>query len=122
MSIVEVSDEVIAASVREVPRAMAFLSVEWSGPERAGRPCFREAVARANELGLEVTGFLFDEESDVCRQWLQSLGLPCPLDGQVPRGWGTVIWLEFGRPVHWIVCAYHARTIGLLEVVHSLWP
>ena len=90
----------LLAVVNAAPRALVFLTVPWSGPERAGRAAFWDAAeslaAESPELGVEC--FALDEESPWCQAWLAGLGLP-QLGGGHPLGAGSMLWLESGRPV-----------------------
>jgi hypothetical protein len=118
----EGTDEALIAAVNAAPRAMVFLSVPWSCPERVARADFRKAVARLTEVGLAVEAFSLDEESEVCQRWLASLGLPAPYDGGgIPQGWGAVLWLEFGRVVWWVGRGIDERAVGIIGRSKSLW-
>lgn len=122
MIVQEGTDEAMIAAINAAPRAMVFLTVPWSGPERTGRANFREAVARLAEIGLQVEAFAVDEESDVGQGWLSSLGLLVTFDGVgVPEGWGAVLWLEHGRVVWRIGRGIDERVVGIISRSKALW-
>lgn len=52
---------------------------------------------------------------------LPKLGLPAPFDGNVPQGSGTLIWLEFGRVVHWKARGADERPVGIIRQTNLLW-
>jgi hypothetical protein len=118
----EGTDEATVAAINAAPRAMVFLTVPWSCPERVARADFRKAVARLAEVGLAVEAFSLDEESEVCQRWLASLGLPAPYDGSgVPQGWGAVLWLESGQVVWRAGRGIDERAVGMIARSKSLW-
>ena len=122
MVVREGTDEALIAAINAAPRAMVFLSVPWSCPERTARADFRMAVARLAEIGLPVEAFSLDEESGVCQRWLASLGLPAPYDGGgIPQGWGAVFWLEYGRVVWLVGRGIDERAVGIIGRSKSLW-
>ena len=122
MVVCEGTDEALIAAIDAAPRAMVFLSVPWSCPERVARADFRKAVTRLAEIGLPVEAFSLDEEAEVCQRWLASLGLPAPYGGcGIPQAWGAVLWLEFGRVVWWVGRGIDERAVGLIARSKSLW-
>jgi hypothetical protein len=81
-------------------RAMVFLTVPWSCPERVARSRFR-AASEAIAVGysqLQVRFFYLDEDTDWCQSWLGKLGI-AQFSGTFPAGAGSILWLEFGSPV-----------------------
>lgn len=103
----------VALSLR---RTMIFLTVEWSGPERAARQVFREAAK-------EVRGVSFcilDEEAEAVQAWLSSLGLPA-FGGGFARGAGAVIWLEQGRLLSFELNVGTLGVAGLVSRTKGLW-
>ncbi|HTU88863.1 MAG TPA: hypothetical protein VMF69_02090 [Gemmataceae bacterium] len=97
MSIRQGSDETLIAAIHAAPKALVFLSVPWSCPERIARQYFVDAAAQLSELSLGVECFLIDEEAEACRTWLSALNLPQV--GKYPLGAGSLLWLEDGRIV-----------------------
>lgn len=122
MVVREGTDEALIAAINAAPRAMVFLTVPWSGPERVARADFHKAVARLEQIGVLVEAFAVDEEADVCQRWLAALGLPAPYAGRgIPQGWGGVLWLESGRAVWWVGRGIDERAVGLIARSKSLW-
>jgi hypothetical protein len=91
------SDESVIAAIHAAPKALVFLSVPWSCPERIARQHFVQAASRLPELSLGVECFLIEEEAEACSRWLSTLNLP-PL-GRTPLGAGSLLWLQEGRIV-----------------------
>ena len=122
MVVREGTDEALIAAINAAPRAMVFLTVPWSSPERTARADYRKAVARLAEIGLLVEAFAVDEESDIGQRWLASLGLLVTYDGVgVPQGWGAVLWLEYGRVVWRIGRGIDERAVGMIARSKVLW-
>jgi hypothetical protein len=118
----EGTDEALIAAINAAPRAMAFLTVPWSGPERMALADFREAVARLAEIRVSVEAFVVDEESDVGQRWLESLGLMVTFEGVgVPQGWGAVLWLEYGQVVWRVGRGIDERAIGMIARSKTVW-
>ena len=100
MGIRQDMDGSLLPAVLAAPRALVFLTVPWSGPERSARVQFRMAAeqltAEHPELGIEF--FSQDEDADWCQTWVGAFGIS-GLGGGVPRGAGSMLWLEGGRLV-----------------------
>jgi hypothetical protein len=103
-------------------RALLFLSVPWSCPERNARQVFRAAVARLEEFhpGLEVRFFQLDEDAEACQEWLSSLNVP-QLGGGYPRGAGSLLWLEKGKVVAYEISANSLGDQGIVASSVALW-
>ena len=122
MVVHEGTDESMIAAIKAAPRAMVFLTVAWSGPERTARADFRKAVARLAEIGLSVEAFALDEDSEIGQRWLASLGLMITFEGiGVPQGWGTVLWLEYGTVVWRVARGNDERVVGMIARSKALW-
>ena len=122
MSVREDTDGALLPAVNAAPRALVFLSVPWSGPERAARVSFRAAAAQlaaeSPELGVEC--FWLDEEAEWCQEWLAGLGLP-QLGGGYPLGAGSTVWLESGRAVSLEVGGCSLQPGGIVARSRWLW-
>jgi hypothetical protein len=81
------------------PRALVFLTVPWSCPERTARAAFHAAASRLtweySDLG--ITFFSLDGEADPVQTWLAALRIDCL--GTGPCGAGSMLWLEEGTLV-----------------------
>jgi hypothetical protein len=75
-------------------RAVAMLSVDWSGPERKSRERFLGLARRWQEAGLPpVQFFLVNEDDDTLREFFpRQIRCAC-----VPLGAGAVHWLTLGK-------------------------
>ncbi|MBY0514904.1 MAG: hypothetical protein K2P78_13435 [Gemmataceae bacterium] len=122
MSVREDTDGLLLPAVDAAPRALVFLTVPWSGPERVARAAFRSAAERlaaeSPELGVEC--FALDEEAGWCQTWLAGLGLP-QLGGGYPLGAGSMVWLESGRAVSHEVGGCSLRPGGIVARARWLW-
>lgn len=110
----------IVAAIREAPRAVVFISVPWSGPERNAREVFRTAASRLEvELPeLDIRCFRLDVDDDVASQkWLASIGLP----EFASAGAGSLVWLEGGRVVASEITANSLGTTGVVARSKLLW-
>ncbi|MBN9523823.1 hypothetical protein J0H58_35820 [bacterium] len=117
----EGTDDALLAAIAAAPRALVFLTVPWSCPERTARADFRKAVARLAEFGLVVEAFAVDEEAELAQRWLGGRGVPEPYGRGVPIGWGSVLWLEAGRLVGFVCRGIDERAIGLIGRSRALW-
>jgi hypothetical protein len=115
-------DGSLLPAVRAAPRALAFLPVPWSAPERNARAAFRAAAeqlaAESADLGVEC--FALDEEAEWCQAWLATLGVP-QLGGGYPLGAGSMLWLESGRDVAHEVGGCQLRPGGIVARTLRLW-
>jgi hypothetical protein len=108
--------------VNAAARALVFLTVPWSGPERSARLAFRTAAEQlaAEHPGIGVECFVLDEEAGWCQDWLVTLGVP-RLGGGHPLGAGSMVWLESGRVVSSEVDGHQLRPGGLVTRTLRLW-
>lgn len=122
MSVRQDTDGSLLPAVNAAPHALVFLTVPWSGPERTARVAFRAAAeqlaAESAELGVEC--FALNEEAEWCQAWLSGLGLP-QLGGGYPLGAGSMVWLEFGRPVSHEVGGCQLKPGGIVARSRWLW-
>jgi hypothetical protein len=120
MAVCQSTDPATIAAVRSAPRALIYLSVEWSVPERASRQAFFEAADRlSNEKpDLGIAYYLLEEETELSRDFMAALGLPhvsCVL------GEGSLVWLEAGRTVAYEFSARLLGASGITGRSLSLW-
>jgi hypothetical protein len=116
------TDGSLLPAVNAAPRALVFLTVPWSCPERAARIVFQSA---AEQLAAEypATGvecFKLDEDTDWCQDWLATLGVP-QLGGGYPLGAGSILWLESGRAVSSEVSGCQLQPGGIVARTRWLW-
>jgi len=121
MNLRTITTEAELGDVATISRAIVCLTVPWSVFSLRAQSDLESAIVRLRELGVSLDGFVLDEALDVCRQWLAKLGLPPPFDGGVPQGWGTLIWLEFGRMVSWSGHGNEDRPVGIISRTKLLW-
>jgi hypothetical protein len=114
------TDGSLLADVSAAPRALVFLTVPWSGPERTARLAFRAAAEQlaAEYAGLAIRFFSLDEDAEWCQRWLAGLAIP-QLGGGHPLGAGSMVWLENGRPVASEIGGAALQARGV--VARSLW-
>ncbi len=75
-------------------RAIVYCYVEWSVPERLGRPVIRDAIAQLR-TAPESTPFEFfaiEEDAPAFADWIAAHGYGA-------AGSGVILWLESGRRV-----------------------
>jgi hypothetical protein len=110
----------ILAAIREAPRAVIFISVPWSGPERTAREVFRDAASRLEgsyaELGIRFFILEIDED-EASQHWLASVGLL----HLATAGAGSVIWLDRSCLVSSEVNANVLGVTGVVARSISLW-
>jgi hypothetical protein len=116
-----IDPETIAA-IRSAPRALVYLSVDWSVPERRSRSAFHEAVERLSKehANLGIGFYALDEEADPCREFLSSLGF-VGVHVKYACGCGSLIWLEDGRNVAYAFAVHFIGTSGVVARTLSLW-
>jgi hypothetical protein len=108
------------ATIQAAPRALVFISVPWSAPERNARQVFHAAVALLEEacpdLGISFFRLNVDED-EVSQQWLRSLGLP----QLAIAGAGSLLWLEAGKLIASEITANALGVRGVVGRSVSLW-
>jgi len=122
VSVRQDTDGSLLPAVDAAPRAVVVLTVPWSGPERVGRAAVREAAARlaADHPALGVEWFSLDEDADWCQAWLARVGFPGLGDG-IPRGAGSLAWLEGGRLMSSELGGCSLRAADIIARSLSLW-
>lgn len=107
--------ETIASS----PRAVVYLSVEWSGPERISRKAFAELAGRlgTDYPGVGATLWVVNETTDGAHDWFRTAELPF----QAGAGYGAVVWLELGQVVTIEADAGRAGSDALISRTLELW-
>jgi len=102
--------------------ALIYLSVNWSDPERTSRSLFFRAGVPLLGLYpvLELSCYIFDEEREDCRMWLESLG-HVELARAAHEGRGPVVWLEYGELIDWIPSSLPLGPEGIIRRTLTLW-
>jgi hypothetical protein len=72
MTVRQGTDGSVLVAVSAASRALVFLTVPWSIPERHGRSAFQAAAERltAEHANLGIELFSLDEEAEWCQRWL----------------------------------------------------
>jgi hypothetical protein len=114
----------LITSLEEVPpvflaeRAIVFMSVDWSGPERRGRQRLQQLIDRSRGCELpEIEFFVVNEDDDPLRaQFPTSIQCVC-----TPLGAGSIHWIERGRFVASEVSAGSCSLDHLFGRTAELW-
>jgi hypothetical protein len=110
----------LVAAIREAARALAFISVPWSGPERQGRQVFRAAAAILDEkhadLGIAFFRLEVDED-ETAQQWLISVGYP----QFAGMGAGSLLWVQGGHALATEINASYVGVSGIVARSTMLW-
>ncbi len=109
------------ATIREAPRALVFISVPWSMPERLSRQTFELAIAqlKTDLIYRSVAGFRLEVDEDAAaQQWLASLGLQ---DWAI-NGAGGLLWVAAGKVVNQVSSAHSAGVAKIVAQTRALWP
>ena len=103
------------------PRAVAFLTVPWSGPERVARAAFLSAAEQlaSPRSPVRVACYLIDEDAESCLSWLASLDVPGL--GTHPRGAGSVLWLTGGRVASVTIGGQALKPQDIVVRAGALW-
>src|SRR4051794_19781683 len=79
--------------IERARRALVYVTVDWSMPERHARAVVRAAVD-AIPPALDVDYFTVQEDGRAAAPWLASHGWPAS-----PRGYGSLLWFDRGNLV-----------------------
>ncbi len=110
----------LVGAIREARRALVFISVPWSGPERHGRQAFRAAATQLAEehADLGVVCFRLEVDEDTTSQeWLISVGYP----QFAGMGAGSLLWLESGQVLSTEINANSLGARGIVDRTTSQW-
>jgi hypothetical protein len=110
----------IIGAIREAPRALTFVSVPWSVPERHARQAFRAAVSRLEDMcpELDVRFFILGgDEDEASRRWLASIGLL----QFASAGTGSIVWSKRNRVISSEITVNTLGTAGVVARSMSLW-
>ena len=107
-------------SIQKAMRALVFISVPWSGPERKSRQVFQDAVAEleANHKQLGIAYFRLDvDEDETSQKWLSAMGFP----ELTIQGAGSTLWLQNGKVLASEVHACSIGPSGIVARTISIW-
>ena len=110
----------LVGAIRDAPRALVFISVPWSGPERQGRQVFRAAADILGEkhVDLGIAFFRLEvDEDETSQQWLMSVGYP----QFAAMGAGSLLWLQSGQVLATEIHALSLGASGIVDRSTSLW-
>jgi hypothetical protein len=79
-------------AIERAARAIVYLAVEWSMPERLARPIVQSAIGSLPELGFKF--FAVEEDGPITGPWLIAHGWT-----KHPTGCGSLMWFEDGKTV-----------------------
>jgi hypothetical protein len=104
--------------VFRVERAIVFMSVDWSGPERKGRQRLRQLIEGSLASGLPpIEFFVVNEDNDTLRaRFPTSIRCNC-----TPLGAGAMHWIEHGRIVASEPSAGSCTLQHLMAQTAALW-
>jgi hypothetical protein len=107
-------------SISDADRAMAFLSVVWSGPERHSRVVFLDAVGQL-EREHPDTGASFWIVPETCDGFVEWAS-PRDLAEASASGCGAVAWLSHDHVVASELDAAECGAGRLVAITLTLWP
>jgi hypothetical protein len=95
-------------------RAIVYLTVDWSMPERHSREAIAAALAALEQLDFEF--FSVSEDDELMRPWLRSHGFT-----EYRLGYGSLLWLERGHQVAKELLPGHVGSEVVVAKTRSLW-
>jgi len=100
-----ITSESELANLAHASRAVVYVTVDWSVPERESRERFHtlvEAVSREHPLaGIQF--FVVAEDEPFVRTWLQRVSYLYSSPSFGGFGYGSVIWLEHDQLRHYVL-------------------
>ncbi len=104
----------------ESSRAVVFISVPWSGPERISREVFRVAVAKLEkefpDHGMSFYRLEADED-EPSQRWLTSVAHP----NYAIAGAGAILWVKSGSVISSELNASSIGVNGIFDRSLSVW-
>lgn len=101
-------------------RAVVFISVPWSGPERISREVFRVAVAKLEkefpDHGISFYHLEADEDES-SQKWLTSVGHA----NYAIAGSGSILWVKSGSVISSELNASSIGVNGIFDCTLSVW-
>src|SRR5262245_51707226 len=97
-SILVGSGAILLPDICKASRAIVFISVPWSVPERHARRTFELAAGKLEQIAanLHIDCFRLEiDEDSVSQEWLSTIGF----SQFATMGAGSLLWLEAGQVV-----------------------
>ena len=111
----------LVPAIREESRAIVFISVPWSMPERLGRVTFFEACNKFEKMAIQLGISFFRLEVDedkISQHWLSSQGY-----GEFATyGAGSLLWVEVGKVISAEVNLNGRGANWIIVRSLALWP
>jgi hypothetical protein len=107
-------------AIQNAIRAIVFISVPWSSPERQGRVIFQKVVEilESEHLDIGVESYRLEvDEDEIAQQWLANVGYP----DYAILGAGSLLWLQTGRVIITERNCLQTGVSGIVTRSLSLW-
>jgi hypothetical protein len=118
MELIKGNDVSVLPLINAAPRALVFLSVPWSVPERTARHAFQKAIDQIAPLNVKC--FVLDEDADWCPSWLIALQIH-GLEHGWPQGAGSMIWMELGKVISSELGGCQLSTKDIVARTEQIW-
>jgi hypothetical protein len=102
------------AAIERAARAIVYLAVDWSMPERLARQVVQSAISSLPDLGFEC--FAMEEDGPISGPWLLSHGWT-----KYPGGYGSLLWFENGKQVAKELLPGQLGAEAIIRKTLSLW-
>jgi hypothetical protein len=90
-----ISSEQEFAAVCELPKAIIYIQVDWSGPERESRAVFQDALQQTDSKGIPVYKIdCTDQQQEYFENWLITQDQHVHLF--YTGGYGETIFMQYG--------------------------
>jgi hypothetical protein len=103
------------ALIERAARAVVYLAVDWSMPERLSREVVRTALAALQDVRFEFFAVPEDGGEEIAR-WLASHGLQGAAVGN-----GSLLWFEQGRRVAMELLPAYVSPRAIVAKTRSMW-
>lgn len=100
--------------IERTDRAIVYLTVDWSVPERNARKVVQAALASLPDLGFVF--YTVDEDGPITGPWLISHGWT-----RHPTGYGSLLWFERGIRIETELLPGHAGSESIIRKTIALW-
>jgi len=100
--------------IEKADRAMVYLTVDWSVPERKARRVVEDALGSLPDLGFKF--YVVEEDGPVTGPWLISRGWT-----KYPGGNGSLLWFERGSRIETEYLPGHSGTEPIIRKTLAMW-